>query len=238
MLHLLQVDEKVIFEWKKVLFGDQEMIFVFEVLFRTLVMYLVILIGLRLIGKRGVRQLSVFELVVIIGLGSAAGDPMFYQEVGLVSGIVVFAMIIGAYRLTTYLTGKYKTVEKLIEGEPVCLIEDGKFHYHAFDREDLAQDEFFAELRSKSVSQIGQVEKGYLETSGEVSLFFYPDEEVKAGLPILPQEFGQKLETITEEGIYACTSCGETIFERIGKHTCPVCENKLWVKASNRKRIA
>lgn len=236
MMSLLQIGP----EWQKLLFGDKDFVFLAEVVLRTVVMYAVLLVGLRLMGKRGVRQLSVFELVVIIGLGSAAGDPMFYEEVGIVSAAVVFAVVIAGYRLTTWLTVKSKRVEKLVEGETVCLIADGKFCITDFDKEDLAQDEFFSELRCKSISHLGQVQRAYLEVSGEVSVFFYADEEVKYGLPVLPHECKHKLQSITEAGMYACGHCGHTEEISTPKTTyeCPDCRHTEWVKAVNRKRIA
>jgi uncharacterized membrane protein YcaP (DUF421 family) len=224
--------------WKDVLLGEHEWSFAVEIILRTVVMYIVILAGLRLTGKRGVRQLSIFELVVIIGLGSSAGDPMFYKDVGLIAAIVVFIVVISMYRLTTYLTGKSDKFERLIEGTTVCLINEGRFSFKDFDKEDLAQDEFFSELRAKGVSQIGQVERGYLEISGEVSLFFYPDKDVRPGLPILPHEFEKKSQTIAEPGLYACTFCGHTEeLEPVVHHKCPVCERDTWTPASTRKRI-
>jgi uncharacterized membrane protein YcaP (DUF421 family) len=224
--------------WSHLLFGEHDGSFVLEIIIRTLVMYLVILVGLRLAGKRGVRQLSVFELVIIIGLGSSAGDPMFYKEVGLLTAIVVFAVLITAYRLTTYLTAKSSRFEKLVEGKTVCLIKAGKFNYNDFNKEDLAQDEFFSELRTKGVSQIGQVEYAYIEISGEISVFFYPDEAVKPGLPILPHEFAVKYSRIPENGTYACSFCSHV--EKLDaneERSCPSCNKSGWVKASHRKRI-
>lgn len=70
------------FDLKQILLGSEEWSFLLETVLRTSIMFLIIIFGLRLLGKRGVKQLSVFELVVIIGLGSAAGDPMFYKDVG------------------------------------------------------------------------------------------------------------------------------------------------------------
>ncbi|RYG40787.1 MAG: DUF421 domain-containing protein, partial [Chitinophagaceae bacterium] len=90
------------FSWKELLLGDQEWDFLPEVGLRTFVMFAVILIGLSILGKRGVKQLSVFELVVIIGLGSAAGDPMFYKDVGLIPAFIVFAIVISLYSLVTH----------------------------------------------------------------------------------------------------------------------------------------
>ena len=113
-------------DWKALLIGAENWGFLAEVFLRTLIMYFIILIGLRLLGKRGVRQLSVFELVVIISLGSAAGDPMFYKEVGLMIPVVVFTVIVGAYRLTTYFMAKSERFDDLVEGKCVYLIKDGE----------------------------------------------------------------------------------------------------------------
>ena len=100
---------------KHLLMGDNEWSFIPEIMLRTLLMYLIVLVSLRLLGKRGVKQLSVFELVVIIGLGSAAGDPMFYKEVGIASAIVVFIVIIVAYKITSYFVNKSNSFETLLD---------------------------------------------------------------------------------------------------------------------------
>jgi uncharacterized membrane protein YcaP (DUF421 family) len=72
------------FDWKVLLLGGEEWSFLPETMLRTSIMFLVILTALSLLGKRGVKQLSVFELVVMIGLGSAAGDPMFCRDINSV----------------------------------------------------------------------------------------------------------------------------------------------------------
>src|SRR5688500_7723527 len=115
------------FDWKKLLLGDEEWSFLPETVLRTFIMFLVILTALRLLGKRGVKQLSVFELVVIIGLGSAAGDPMFYKDVGILPALIVFIIVVSLYSLVTYLIGKNKKFETLVEGKSVTLIRNGVF---------------------------------------------------------------------------------------------------------------
>ncbi|TDG36141.1 DUF421 domain-containing protein [Pedobacter changchengzhani] len=201
-------------------------------------MYIIILFSLRLLGKRGVKQLSVFELVVIISLGSAAGDPMFYKEVGLGSAMLVFFMVVLAYKTTSYLVGKSKKIEKLIEGECTCLIKEGTFSIDNFKKESLAQDEFFAELRQKSISHLGQIKLTLIETSGEMSVYYYSDEDVKYGLPILPDLFKNRAEEIKEEGIYSCAFCGNTLKLLPTKQIlCSRCNKTKWVKSLNEKRI-
>ena len=225
-------------DWHTVLWGDSDSFFLVEIFFRTVVMYLIILFALKILGKRGVKQLSIFELVIIISLGSAAGDPMFYKEVGLVSALLVFIVVIISYKITTYLVFKFKSVEKVLEGEPIYLIEDGVFLIQNFNKEALGYDEFFSEMRQKSVSHLGQIDIALLEISGELSLYFYNDEAVLYGLPILPNLYNLQACEITENAHYSCSYCGFTeIISPKKKHTCVHCKHDKWVKAINLTRV-
>ncbi len=235
---MLLIQQNFLKDLEKLLIGDEEWSFIPEIMIRTLVMYLIVLLSLRVLGKRGVKQLSVFELVVIISLGSAAGDPMFYKEVGLLSAVAVFAVVVFAYKVTSYFVNKSKKVEKLLEGSCTCLIDGGKFAIDNFKKEALAQDEFFSELRLKSVAHLGQVELAIIETSGSVSVFFYPNADVKYGLPILPALFCEKRIEIKEKGHYSCSFCGYTALLGANKKTtCSSCGKNEWVKSINIKRI-
>ncbi|WP_228430116.1 DUF421 domain-containing protein [Chryseobacterium binzhouense] len=226
-------------EWKSLLLGSEDWSFIPEIVLRTVIMFLTIIIGLRLLGKRGVKQLSIFELVVIIGLGSAAGDPMFYKEVGIISSVVVFVVIIFLYSAITKLIGNSKKFENLLEGKPICLIENGVFTIVNFRKENLGSDEFFAELRLRSVSHLGQIEFAIEEVSGEISIFFQADENVKYGLPIMLDSLKNPVTHIHESGYYSCTFCGFTEEKHTGEAgKCLHCSRKNWVKASNKKRLA
>lgn len=229
---------KEIFEWNRLLFNDLPANFLFEVVFRSTIMFTVLLLTLKLAGKRGVKQLSIFETVIIIALGSAAGDPMFYHDVGIIPAIIVFIVIILLYRLVTWLTGKSKNFEEFIEGKTECIIDNGKFSVETFKKESLAQDEFFTELRVKSVEHLGQIKNAFMETSGEISIFYYPEEDVKYGLPITPNLFNLKSKNIPEDGIYSCTFCGNTENQKTGTTTCKVCQKNEWVAAIKTLRIA
>ena len=226
-----------VFEWKRLLFNDLPVSFLLEVVFRTLVMFIVVLLTLKFTGKRGVKQLSVFEVVIIISLGSAAGDPMFYEDVGIIPAITVFVSILLFYRAVTWLLGKSKRFENFMEGKVKSIIEEGQFSVQNFAKEDLAQDEFFAELRMKSVEHLGQVRNAYIETNGDISVFFYDDANVKYGLPILPQLFNKKSKNIPVKGMYACAFCGNVQHLEPPKAKCSICNREEWLEAINNKRI-
>ncbi len=175
---------------------------------------------------------------MIIGLGSAAGDPMFYKDVGLLPGILVFSIVFGLYRLITFLINRSNRFEKFVEGSPACILQDGQVLVSNFKEEPIARDEFFSQLRLHSVSHLGQVQEAIIETNGEISVYYYQDEEVKYGLPIIPRLCEDKLSAILHEAYYACTFCGYTAkLAPANEHTCPCCQKKEWLKAINNQRI-
>ncbi len=223
-------------DWKAILLGDEKWHFLVETCIRTFVMFTVILLSLRLLGKRGIKQLSVFELGVIIGLGSAAGDPMFYKDVGLLPGIIVFAIVLSLYKLVTFLINKYNSFERFLEGVPTFVIEDGRLLLSNFEKEPLAKDELFSQLRLNSVSHLGQIKQALIETNGEISVFYFADENVKFGLPIIPGQTKYKI--VPETGIFSCSNCGNTVeLAAGGSATCNTCDCHDWIKAKNEKRI-
>lgn len=228
-----------IFDLSRLLMNDLPYIYILEILFRCIVMFIVALVILKMAGRRGIKQLSVFELVIILTLGSAAGDPLFYEDVGLIPTTVVFIIILLLYRLTTYVISHSKRAETWLEGEPIYLIEEGKFSIKNFAKEELALDEFFSEMRGQNVSHTGQVDLAILETSGEISIFYFTEEEVKYGLPILPHLFNVQEKILTAGSIYACKFCAniqkpETDTEH---YVCNRCGKQEWVKALNSTRI-
>ena len=135
---------------KEFLLSGEEWVFLAETVLRSVVRFIVIVISLRILGKCGVKQLSVFELVVIIGLGSAAGNPMFYKDVGLLPALVVFSIVIFLYRLMMYAIGKNKTVEQLVEGKPVCPIAEGRFTIENFKKKYLHRTDSLPNCASRA----------------------------------------------------------------------------------------
>src|SRR5690606_12308761 len=219
------------------LFGTEEWQFLLNTFFRTVIMFVVILVGLRVMGKRGIHQLSVFELGVIIGLGSAAGDPMFYRDVGILPAMMVFAVVIALYRLVTYLITKSDRFETLMEGRPSYILRDGTI-LKAFKDQPVGHDEFFAVLRQNHVSHLGQLETVIIESDGNFSLFFYPDDKVHPGLPILPADLEKCDDRVTSDGAYACFHCGHTELRAVSASIqCPNYGHTECVRAMGGRRV-
>ena len=158
-------------EFDRIFLGDLTVELVIEIVLRTAVMYLFTLTLVRVLGKRGLGQLSPFELVIIVALGSAVGDPMFYADVPLAHGIIVITAVVALERVLVKLTERNRPIERLIESSPVLLVRDGVLLVEALNREDLSQNEVFMGLREKGVEFLGEVRRAYLEPSGHISVF-------------------------------------------------------------------
>jgi uncharacterized membrane protein YcaP (DUF421 family) len=227
-----------VFDWDRIFYSENIPIsYLAEIGLRTVIMFLALVLVLKLISKRGVKQLSVFELAILIALGSATGDPMFYHYVPVSYGIVVLLVVIFLYKIITTLTAKSRKLELILEGKPVCLLTNGRIDYKNYKKVGLPYDKFFAELRLKNVAQLGQVKKVYLETSGEISVYMFEDEEVCLGLPIYPELIENPIENIHDLDHYACIYCGNIQTISHPKSVCFVCDNHKWLLPNADKRV-
>jgi len=219
--------------------GHLPWVFLGQVMIKSMIMFVVVLIFMRILGKRGIMQLSVFELVILLILGSAAGDPMLYQSVGVLPACMVLLTVVILYRVVIYFLSKNRKFEVIIKGDPQYLVVNGKICVKEFKKQPLALAEFYAELRLQNVSQLGQVKYAIIETSGDISLFFYADEDVKCGLSIMPHSFKELKKSINVPGNYSCIHCGHTAFtNETAPYTCPECKEHTCTVSSNELRIS
>lgn len=226
------------FDWQRMLLDEVPLGFLGEVLARTLLAYVVVFLFLKIAGRRGVRQLSLFELVVILTLGSAAGDMTFYEDVPLLPVLMVFVAMSGLYRLTTYLMGRSTRFQAWLEGEPITLIRDGQFELSALTQGNIAHDEFLMELRQRGVEHLGQVRLGILEVNGDVSLYFYEPASSRPGLSVLPPPHKPLFSQVPASALYACNHCGKLQPLQFQENlACTRCGYREWAEALHTPRV-
>lgn len=224
-----------ILEPMRLLWGDFSWTFGIEIIVRTSIMFIFLLFVMRISGKRALSQMSPFEFSLLIALGSAAGDPMFYEDVPLVHGLIVITVVICILKLLERVTQDSKKLEKVLEGKAICLIRDGIVNIDKIKEEEISSEELFMKLREKGIKNLGLVERVYLEVSGNVSVFCY--EEEKIGLDILILE-GEPLvkRSCTAEGYFSCRKCGYTKqSEDTNLGSCPLCSNMVWIQSLKSK---
>lgn len=224
------------FEMKKIIWEGAELDFLLEIVGRSVIMFVTILVILRLSGKKGVRQLTLFEVAIILSLGSAAGDPMFQEELPVIYAFVVLFSVIIIYKFITWLSSKSVFINKILEGEAMVVVKDGMFDLKHEQDGDFSKMEFFSELRNQSVEHLGQVRMALLEIDGSMSILFYAGDEVKYGLPLFPDNY-KKVEFFHENQYYACMYCGYIEDLKDLQSSCSRCKHDGWSRAINTKRI-
>lgn len=226
------------FDLQRMALDKVPMDFLGEVALRSLYTFILVFLFLKLTGRRGVRQMSLFEVLIILTLGSAAGDVAFYDDVPMLPVLVVFMTLALLYRLVMWLMAHSEKLEDLLEGKPVVIVEDGELAWSKLHNANMTEFEFFMELRLNGVEQLGQVRLAILETNGQISVYFFEDKQIKPGLSILPKHCTQRFKVVPEAGDYACVRCSEVIQMSAGDHQlCPRCANPEWTKASRAKRV-
>jgi uncharacterized membrane protein YcaP (DUF421 family) len=177
------------FDLQRMFLGDKTSVLVFlEIAFRTIVMYAYTLMFARFVGKRAIGQISPFEFILVIAIGSAAGDPMFYLNVPLLHGMTVMSVVILLHRLMGYATARSERMENLVEGNALLLVKDGEVVEGAVTAYTISRRELFMSLREKGVQDVGEVEKAYLEPSGRLSVFHASPDRRKKTQSTEPRE--------------------------------------------------
>ena len=155
----------------RLFWGEQPPLFYLEVLLRTSLVYFYALLMLRWVGARSVGQLSMIELILVIGLGSAVGDVMFYPEVPLFVAFAVITTVVGLNKLLDIVTSRFKYIERKVDGRPILLVRDGLMIARGVAASRLSEGEVEACLRLGGAENMSQVRVAILETSGKVSIF-------------------------------------------------------------------
>lgn len=242
-IFIIRMEDMRVFDFHRIFLGDSPGLFLLEIVFRTVVMYAYTILLLRFLGKRGLGQLSHLELAIIICFGSAVGDPMIGAEMPILHGMVAITTVALLQVSMEKYINRHRRIEKLIEGLPVCLVDNGEVKVDALRDENLSVADLFRALRNKEVVHLGEINKAFFETSGDITVLFQSPRHVKPGLCIIPRkdettyddtEEEEEAPTKATEGYYSCIGCGNTIYlKRATKlRACDKCDNEKWTKSA------
>jgi uncharacterized membrane protein YcaP (DUF421 family) len=141
-----------------------------NIVLRTTVIYLIILIGLRLAGKREIGQMTVFDLVVLLLLANAVQNAMVGPDTSLIGGILAAVVLLVLNTAVARLRLRWPRLRQLIEGSPTLLVLHGEVIADHLRREGLDRETLEAALREHGVSTLDDVEMAVLEIDGSISV--------------------------------------------------------------------
>ena len=141
-----------------------------EVVLRTAIVYLFVVLALRLSGKREVGQMSVLELVVILVISDAVQNSMVGENTTLYGGLVAVVTLLAMDFGLKAVAKRSKILSKAIEGEPRLLVRDGRLLTKAIKEEGLETEEVRSAIRSHGLEGPEDVRLAVLETDGSISV--------------------------------------------------------------------
>jgi uncharacterized membrane protein YcaP (DUF421 family) len=146
-----------------------------DIVIRTTVVYVLVLVGIRLTGKREVGQMTPFDLTLLLLLSNSVQNSMTGGDNSLVGGAVAALVLLVLNYVLAEVSGLNRGFRKLIQGSPTLLIHNGQCITAHIAKEHISMDELNRALREHGVSSIEDVSLAVLEVDGAISILKYDD---------------------------------------------------------------
>lgn len=143
--------------------------------FRTVLFYIIILLALRIMGKREVGELGVIDVVVFIIMAEVAAFALDSTDEKLMEAIVPIVVLLLIQLITSYVSLKSKKFRDIVDGDPSVLIRHGEIIEEEMRRQRYNLDDLFQQLREEKIGSIREVTFAFLEPSGNLSVFTKQD---------------------------------------------------------------
>lgn len=156
------------------------------ILLRTSVIYFVVLVGLRLAGKREIGQMTIFDLVVLLLLANAVQNAMVGGDASLVGGLAAAGTLLLLNGLVARATLRWPRLRRTLVGMPTLLVLRGEVLHEHLRREGIGLDELEAALREHGIANAQDVDMAVLEVDGSISVV-PTDQPMKRGKSKRPQ---------------------------------------------------
>ena len=174
---------------------------------RTIPLYIVIILAIRIMGKRQIGELQTSELVVTLLISDIAAIPMQNTEQSLLSGIVPILILIVCEIIISFLMLKRAGFRRIICGKPIVIISDGKINQSEMHRLRMSTEDLSEELRQQGIFNIEDVGFAIVETNGKLSVLKKPEKDIPTAeeLGIKTNDKGLEVVVISDGEISKCS---------------------------------
>lgn len=163
-----------------------------SILIRTIIIYILVLLTMRLMGKREIGQLQPFELAIAIMIADLASVPMSDTGIPIFNGIIPIIGLLIMQMLISFINMRSLSLRSIISGKPTILIYRGKIDEKLLKKEKITLNELQERLRQNGTFSLGDVEYAILETSGQLTVIQKPEKRtvIPEDLQITPEYEG------------------------------------------------
>jgi len=225
----MEANEINISDWERILIGEVPLVFYIESFFRALIIFLLVILTMKLIGKKMVSQLGQSEMIATVALAAVAGVPLMSPDRGLLPAFIVAIIVILFQKGLTAGIKASERFERITQNDISTLVKDGVCCLEVMKKSRITPERLRAQLRAEGIRHLGQVKRMYLEANGSFSLLYNKEKEV--GLCILPEwdsEFREKV--CKSADAVVCTNCG-TSLDHTSQKKCINCGGKEFENA-------
>jgi len=220
-------------DWGRIFLGEVPPEFILEVIIRILFIYIVLVVSLRLLGRRMEAMLSRGEMVTLVTLGASVGVAIHTPERGLLPSVTVILIIISLQALQAYITSRNSKAERMLLDQISTLVENGRLMISEMKKSRITHERLFAAIRLKGIINLGLIQRVYFESKGVFSIVTYSDENERPGLCLLPETDPDfRNEVNYDENLIACRNCGNTVSKQNNiQKKCNICDVNEWETA-------
>ncbi|WP_213602375.1 DUF421 domain-containing protein [Pseudoxanthomonas japonensis] len=147
-----------------------------EFVLRAMVVYVVVLVMVRLSGKRTVGQFTPFDLLVVVLLGTAVQNSLIGEDTSLLGGLILAATLLALNWSVGKLSSRFRRFDELVEGRPVILVRHGHLFRDELAKQSLSEHDFAIARRSAGYATLGEIALAVLESSGEITFIRRKDD--------------------------------------------------------------
>lgn len=224
----MNTEDFKIWDWQRVFVGEVPPAFLLESVLRVVVLYLLLIISMRLLGKRIASQLTRNELAAMVSLAAAIGVPILAPDRGIVPPFVIALVVVAISRLVALLSAKKAKLEVITQGSIETLVSKSILNIKSMTKSRIPKERVFAQLRTDSLRHLGEVDRLYIEANGSFTLI--KAREVKPGLAIIPTNDPEFLGQLKRTEIQVCNFCGKRRHNH-NEDKCSNCEHNDWSQA-------
>ncbi len=172
----------------------------FVTLIRTVILYLLAVVSLRIMGKRQIGELQPSDLVVTLLISQIISIPIQDTDIPLVNTIIPIFLLVGFEILTSVFNMKSIKFRSVMQGNPVIIINDGVLNQKLLKDLRFTIDDLLEALRQKDVFDVSQVQYAIVETNGQVSVLLKPDHDTvtRKDLQLKPEKQGYKCPVVID----------------------------------------
>ncbi|SDE80364.1 Protein of unknown function [Dyadobacter soli] len=202
-------------DWQRMFVGDVPGGFYWEVVLRIAVIYIVLMVSMRLMGKRMASQLSRNEMIALVSLAAAIGVPLQAPDRGILAAVVIAVVVVLVQQSLARLATRNQRFESATQGDLTILIADSRLDLKNMKVSGITKEKAFSQLRSNGIRHLGEVKRLYFEADGSFTLIRNAD--VPPGLGILPESDTEFVRQVCRPvSAHVCRRCGYALTQGLG----------------------